>query len=81
LALEAGEQMAAALVGPAREAWSRRRAAGVMLGGASALAAGGYAWWRNGERPLDPSERTIGLTMGTEPLEHCTGVDAGFGRG
>jgi hypothetical protein len=68
-ALEAGEQIAAALVGPAREAWSRRRAAGVLLGGTGAIAAGGYAWWRNGERPLDPRERAIELTMGTEPLE------------
>jgi serine/threonine-protein kinase len=39
-ALEAGEQIASALVGPAREAWSRRRAAGVLLGGAGTIAAG-----------------------------------------
>ncbi len=68
-ALEAGEQMAAALVGPARELWPRRRAAGVLLGGAGAIAAGGYAWLRNGEGPLDPRERAIELRMGSEPLE------------
>ncbi len=67
-ALEAGEQMAAALVGPEREAWSRRRVAGVLLGCGGAIAAGAYEW-RNRERPLDPRERLIELPMGTEPLE------------
>jgi len=68
-ALEAGEQIADALVGPARETWPRRRAAGVLLGGAGILVTGLASWKRIAEKPLDPSESVIELPMGTEPLE------------
>jgi serine/threonine-protein kinase len=68
--LEAAERIAAALIGPIREPWSRRRAAGVLLSGSVAAATGAYTLRRTAGHPLDPSERVIELSMGTEPLEH-----------
>jgi len=67
-ALEAGEQMAAALEGTLREGWSRRRVAAVLASGAALSAAGIYEW--STQRPLDPADRILEVAMGTEILEH-----------
>jgi tRNA A-37 threonylcarbamoyl transferase component Bud32 len=69
-AREAGEGIAAALVGPAGRIWSRRRAAAVAMGGAAAIAGGGYTWWSRAGDALSSSERVIELPPATEPLEH-----------
>ncbi len=69
-ALEAGEQIAAALLGRSREPWSRRRAAAVLFGGGAVGAVAPYVWRGIEDRPLDSRERVIEMVMGTEPLEH-----------
>ena len=70
-ALEAGEQIAAALEGRIRDGWSRRHATGMILvSGAGLAATGAYMWSRSAWKPLDPADRMIELPMGTEPLEH-----------
>jgi serine/threonine-protein kinase len=69
-AREAGEGIAAALLGLAGGRWSRRRAAAVTIGGAAALAGGGYTWWTQGQDTLSNSERVIELPPASEPLEH-----------
>jgi hypothetical protein len=67
-ALEAGEQMAAALEGQLREGWSRRRAIS-LLAGAGAAGVAGFVWSR-ASRPFDPADRVIEVAMGTELVEH-----------
>lgn len=66
-ALEAAEQIAAALEGTLREGWSRRRVAAVLAGGAGLAAAGVYEW--STRHPPDASERFLEVVMGTEILE------------
>jgi tRNA A-37 threonylcarbamoyl transferase component Bud32 len=68
-ALEAGEQIAAALEGKLRDEPSRRLVAGALVGGAGLAATGAYFWSRRAVRPLAPTDRVIELPMGTEPLE------------
>ncbi len=68
-ALETGEQIALALEGKVREAWSRRRVTAALASGAGLGTLGGiYRWTRS--RPLDSAERAIELPVGTEPLEN-----------
>jgi len=69
-AMEAGESIAAALEGRVRDSWPRRRVTGALLGCAGLAATGTYLWSRFAEKPLDPRDRVMELTLGTEPLEH-----------
>jgi hypothetical protein len=68
-ALDAGEEIARALLKPGSRIWRRRYAASVLLSGAVAIGAGGYLRWRWNDEDLTPAGRdrtaTGNRTVGT----------------
>jgi hypothetical protein len=68
-ALEAGEGISSALLGPDRSRFSRRHAAAILFGGAG-VATGGYSLWTRDSDKLAPNERVIELPPAAEPMEY-----------
>jgi serine/threonine-protein kinase len=69
-ALEAGEEIAAALLGPPGVRWSRRQMAAALMSGAAGIGTGGYILSTRSSDALAFGERVIELPPAVEPLEH-----------